>query len=116
MYDKDLPSHGSSVVIICNTCSVPKWIPAPPLEDDSEAFNKSGDSSEKDEPKGEVMDVDPGQEVTSISDEKEDAKGKRRKRKGCRRKKPIKPWTPFFERKQHALFVGDERLNQSPGD
>ncbi|OCB86941.1 Rpr2-domain-containing protein [Sanghuangporus baumii] len=116
---KPLPSHGHVVSYTCMNCSFSRRIPAPPTTE--QIARPVQDSTETTQD----MQVDPvDQLLDSVKEEvsagpmAHDGKGKEPElRKQNRKKKRVKPRPlPFFERAEHFILVGNDRVDRTRED
>ncbi|KAL5523807.1 hypothetical protein ACEPAG_7980 [Sanghuangporus baumii] len=117
---KPLPSHGHAVSYTCMNCSFSRRIPAPPTTD--QIAQPVQDSTETIQD----MQVDPVdklldsvKEEVSAGSVAPDGKGKQleQRKKQNRKKKRVKPRPlPFFERAEHFIFVGNDRVDRTRED
>ncbi|KAL5507258.1 hypothetical protein ACEPAH_6714 [Sanghuangporus vaninii] len=116
---KPLPSHGHAVSYTCMNCSFSRRIPAPPTTE--QVAQPVQDSTETTQD----MQVDPvDQLLESVKEEvsagpmAHDGKGKEPElKKQNRKKKRVKPRPlPFFERAEHFIFVGNDRVDRTRED
>ncbi|KAL5485179.1 hypothetical protein ACEPAI_7821 [Sanghuangporus weigelae] len=112
---KPLPSHGHAVSYTCMNCSFSRRIPAPPTTDRVAQPVQDSTVTTQD------MQVDPVDKLLdSVKEEvpagslAHNGKGKQlERRKQNRKKKHIKPRPlPFFERAEHLIFVGNDRVDR----
>lgn len=111
-----LPSHGHAVSYTCMNCSFSRRIPAPPTRE--HVAQPAQDPTD--------MQVDPVDEfLDSVKEEastgsKARGKGKqveKKQQQNRKKKRSIKPRPlPFFERPDHILFVGNERVDRTHED